>query len=416
MNEDCTILSCPVPKIPAQDYLNQYSLEGNKLSLGNISVFIPSINVPAITYEGCSGPISIAVPSGSTAAQVQAIAQQVLQLAVAQQAACDAASTAAAPVLRNARLTIPSGCQTLHVTGNLFPGLSVSGNDFILNAGLFSSDVSQADANQVATTFAQNWINNLFATGGAFCGPLPPSTLLIGLMAYYKLDEISGNRQSAVGNYPMLEATGDFITPGSVTSASGKIGKAAYFPNPNTYLTTIANPNPTALFFTGSFTVNLWVKAPDTYTILFARFLANESPIYNWYPGQWGFSGQWGFYTTANTSSGFEVTETVTPLVGSALEAGNYTDGTWHMATLICDLANSLLVVYRDGVFFNSTPTGGVIVPVGDLTAPTSTQIGNNYSSDVGMMIDEVGFWSRVLTPAEVWELYNSGAGLTYPF
>jgi hypothetical protein len=31
-------------------------------------------------------------------------------------------------------------------------------------------------------------------------------------------------------------------------------------------------------------------------------------------------------------------------------------------------------------------------------------------------MVDEVGFWKRVLTPAERAEIYNSGAGKTYPF
>ena len=31
-------------------------------------------------------------------------------------------------------------------------------------------------------------------------------------------------------------------------------------------------------------------------------------------------------------------------------------------------------------------------------------------------LIDEVGLWRRVLTPAERTTLYNCGAGLTYPF
>ena len=31
-------------------------------------------------------------------------------------------------------------------------------------------------------------------------------------------------------------------------------------------------------------------------------------------------------------------------------------------------------------------------------------------------LIDEVGFWHKVLSQSEVTSLYNSGAGLAYPF
>ena len=31
-------------------------------------------------------------------------------------------------------------------------------------------------------------------------------------------------------------------------------------------------------------------------------------------------------------------------------------------------------------------------------------------------IIDEVGIWARSLSDAEVTQLYNAGAGLTYPF
>jgi hypothetical protein len=31
-------------------------------------------------------------------------------------------------------------------------------------------------------------------------------------------------------------------------------------------------------------------------------------------------------------------------------------------------------------------------------------------------MLDEVGFWTRALSAAEVTSLYNSGNGLQYPF
>ena len=180
MNEDCTKLSCPVPNVAVQDYLNQYSLEGNSMRHGTITIPIPPVgsDPQAITYEGCSGPVSLPVPPGSTPAQIQAIVQQVLLLAVAQQAACDATPPVPPPppVFRNNVLTIPTPCSAgITITGSLFPGLSVSGNNFIVAAGIFSSTASTAAANSIATAFAQNWIANLFSTGGAVCtGPIPP--------------------------------------------------------------------------------------------------------------------------------------------------------------------------------------------------------------------------------------------------
>jgi hypothetical protein len=41
--------------------------------------------------------------------------------------------------------------------------------------------------------------------------------------------------------------------------------------------------------------------------------------------------------------------------------------------------------------------------------------LGNYYNSPFNGLLDEVGIWDRVLTPSEVTELYNSGAGKQYP-
>jgi hypothetical protein len=50
-------------------------------------------------------------------------------------------------------------------------------------------------------------------------------------------------------------------------------------------------------------------------------------------------------------------------------------------------------------------------------TYTTRFSIGNfNNGQFSSANVDEVGVWNRVLTSAEVTQLYNSGAGLQYPF
>lgn len=62
-------------------------------------------------------------------------------------------------------------------------------------------------------------------------------------------------------------------------------------------------------------------------------------------------------------------------------------------------------------------------IDTADAVTPSTTAapfaIGRDEFNDARFFdgrIDEVGLWSRVLTTDEIAELYNSGAGVTYPF
>ena len=83
---------------------------------------------------------------------------------------------------------------------------------------------------------------------------------------------------------------------------------------------------------------------------------------------------------------------------------------TWHDAT-----ANTLNLQIDNGTVISSA-TGGIFpansaVPV---RIGARGAVGSELYFDG--LIDEVGLWRRVLTPAERTTLYNGGAGLTYPF
>ena len=187
MNEDCSKLSCPVLANPVQGYLNQYTLQGQNITNapyttiingqtvtvagGAIVVPVPPVGATSVNFNGCSGPISIPIPVGATAADILALTQQVVALATQQQAICN--NTNQQPqIFFNDSMTIPTNCTSttpLTVSVSLWPGLSVSGNSFVLAPHLFASAVSVTEANATALAFAQTYIANLFTTGGAVC-------------------------------------------------------------------------------------------------------------------------------------------------------------------------------------------------------------------------------------------------------
>jgi Laminin G domain. len=97
-----------------------------------------------------------------------------------------------------------------------------------------------------------------------------------------------------------------------------------------------------------------------------------------------------------------------------ASSAGSVCDGNWHQCILTWDATHTNLYL-DNGSPITVTPTGS---PTPDSTSRTNA-IGAQWSGTLGFFtgdIDEVGIWSRALTSTEVGQLYNSGAGLAYPF
>jgi len=96
-------------------------------------------------------------------------------------------------------------------------------------------------------------------------------------------------------------------------------------------------------------------------------------------------------------------------------------DNTWHHFIVTYDGSSTLagLKLYVDGTEERDT-TGSTV------TTMTNSMLGENNEFCLGAreagnqpftgMLDECAVWSRELTAAEVTTLYNSGAGLTYPF
>jgi len=98
---------------------------------------------------------------------------------------------------------------------------------------------------------------------------------------------------------------------------------------------------------------------------------------------------------------------------GTAVRNSNFTpalDLEWHHVALTGN-SSGMYKIYVDSVLRMAT------VGTARVLDPLSIGIANDLTSDIfnGSM-DEFGLWNRTLLIADIQELYNSGAGLAYPF
>lgn len=188
----CRLISCPVTDdIPS--YSGAYSLQ-NGLSFTNLLISVPSplypggyyyvppgtitITVPpgatSVSYQGCQSTVTQSIPGGSTNTQIQAIVAQIIQAIAAQSAVCNAPANPHNPVPNpnlpvfypNQALTV--SCSTapqMNQVGGLPGVVTFSINGLSIPAGIFSSSISEADANAQATAFLQGFIGSAVVCG-----------------------------------------------------------------------------------------------------------------------------------------------------------------------------------------------------------------------------------------------------------
>lgn len=212
--------------------------------------------------------------------------------------------------------------------------------------------------------------------------------LIDNLVSYWKLDEASGNRADSHGSNTLTENN-------TVGSAAGKIGNAADFEDATSgYLSHTDNTDLSCGDV--DYTFSFWLNAETLngsfgFPVVFSK----------------GGTGDRDYALYFNV--GKPSFESAGQLIewGSALSTGTwYHIICWHDAT-----ANEIGISVNDG-----TPATR-----GDGTAVDSTgdfQLGASVSQGLYWdgLIDEFGFWKRVLTSGERTQLYNSGSGLAYPF
>lgn len=215
------------------------------------------------------------------------------------------------------------------------------------------------------------------------------TTLLNGLVAYYKLDETSGT--TAVDS----TGTNNGTINGATINQIGKIGNSFYFDGSGDQVN---------LGTTNSFSGN----ASRTYNIWFKVSSKPSSPVV--------LIGQ---SDGTCSDSHFDLQLTGTYLYFHGCGAGNdfsggitYSIDTWYMASVTHDSSTNVTKLWFNGsevgTQTNSRNTSGSAT-----TYLAYEPRDNRYYSGY---LDEVGIWDRALSQSEIEELFNNNSGNQYPF
>lgn len=209
--------------------------------------------------------------------------------------------------------------------------------------------------------------------------------LIDNLVSYYKFDINSATQVDSHGS-------NDGTVNGATFTGSGKINGAYSFDGSNDDISFTANDR------TSNFTYNLWAKKNNGWHSQAGKntFLEHTESNTGILIGYHSEPGKPSVYVWDGSSWNILVKSTTT------------TSDAWHMYTLTYD--GTIVRYYIDGTEVD-TWTG---TPRTGLTA--AFRIGRYAGQYTESTIDEFGLWDEAKSSNEVTELYNSGAGLQYPF
>lgn len=206
--------------------------------------------------------------------------------------------------------------------------------------------------------------------------------------------------------YPMQGNSNDIVgtnngTDTSISYVNGKIQQAAQYTSSSNIN---VGPMP-ELSGADKITVSFWIKSPD---LLFPGFIIKNNCIEIRYDGTFLYGI--GVYIWNNTFSNDALFRNST---------GTLILNQWCHVAVIYD-GTQTLNIDRVKIYINGVPTVTNVANPGTRPEAPSTLnsninnlfIGNNLTGSM----DEVGFWNRVLSPAEILSLYNGSNGLSYPF
>ena len=229
-------------------------------------------------------------------------------------------------------------------------------------------------------------------------GPAVGSGLSSGLVARFGLDEASGDWVDSVGG-KILTAIG-----GTPQRVAGLHGQAVKFVGDGASLVSTAD---TTVFSPSApgFTVSMWVN--------FSAIADPSQPLYLasvWQDADWPAGSSWHIYS-ASPADGQVGVEVLGSGLYSLSGTVDFTAGWVHIG-LVYEPVAGQWTLYLNGAAamsdtFDFSPVAGRL-GIGAHTQPATAPAQGIY--------DEVAFWSRALSAAEMTQLYNSGAGVTYPY
>ena len=216
--------------------------------------------------------------------------------------------------------------------------------------------------------------------------------LSTSLTPYYKLNTNNATQPDATvtGN--------DGAVTGATYTASGKISGAYVFDG-NDYI----KPGTNLAYGSSSWTFQFWFKTGSANNMCFAVGYNIPDIV------SVGINaGVLGIYVRDGGGDNDSYTLT---------DATDWADDSWHHVVFRFDIVAQELEIWVDGN--DETNSQTVNGTISNLSTAGATYFGYDYvNSRQGFIgtIDEIAFWKRAISDAEITELYNSGDGLQYPF
>jgi hypothetical protein len=224
------------------------------------------------------------------------------------------------------------------------------------------------------------------------------TTLSNGLLAFWPLNETTGQRLDISGNNRHLsDSDGEQLDVGvgnAVGSVVGKIGNAAEFTGDSgARVLRLGTPLPAYESPTGS--ISAWVKFNSVMGVVVVGDYY-RTPLSIQYRGNENVSEVVGILSGATS---FDLTHPVSTDV-------------WYHIVFTYDQATGAAELFVNGVSVD-THTYDDYSPVEELGGFAVGSTGDGFSGHfIDGLVDAVGVWDRVLTTGEILQLYNQGAGI----
>ena len=221
--------------------------------------------------------------------------------------------------------------------------------------------------------------------------------IIDNLLAYYKLDENAAN--TTVADAHSTNTGTSSTNTNNLYNASGKINSAFDFLASSSERVGMGD----VLYINYPLSVNCWFKVPTPSTR--QVFVGKNSSVLN--------ERRYMFDMISSKIHGICHRATGTPeVIGDTTILAN----TWYMTTFTV-ASNGTMSIYLNGSS-DATPVANTAAVLDVAEQPLTIGVGDygTFYGYVTGLVDEVGIWDKELTAAEVLELYNSGAGLAYPF
>jgi len=237
-----------------------------------------------------------------------------------------------------------------------------------------------------------------------------PSTLLTGLVSYWKLDEASDGSDAVTRNDSV--GTNHLTDFGTTPSQAGLKGNEVLFTTANSEYLKV-DSNASLQMGDIDFTIVAWVTLTTVNAIhdILSKYnnTATNNREFILYYNYVGVDNAGNRFTFGVTSAGTSasIRNVLANNLGAPTAGARYMIKIWHDKT-----ANTINIQVNNGTADSAAHTTGVFA--GDSPFILGAlPVASRYASEA---VDEVGIWKRLLTTDEDTEIYNGGAGKTYPF